>query len=69
MLGKHRPVKTKVNQLRALDDLIDYVKGRADCAGDEEEHVAACKMHIRLDELRKLFITLPEESPDRIDTL
>lgn len=65
----HKIVKTKVNQLRALDDLIEYVKGRADFAHGEEEHITACKLHIRLDDLRKLFVTLPEEAPEMIDTL
>lgn len=65
----HIPVKTKVNQLRALDGLIEYAKGRADFAQDEEEHLTACKVHTRLDDIRKLFVTLPEEKPENVDTL
>ena len=62
-------VKTKVNQLRALDDLLDYLKGRHDFAKSEDEHVDASKAVVRLLDVRKLLNALPEEKPENIDTL
>jgi hypothetical protein len=62
-------VKTKVNQLRAVDDLMDYLKGRSDFAKSEDEHVDASKAIVRLMDVRKLLNALPEEKPENIDTL